>query len=115
MDSCPSVALDKLPVYHLLPILAVLLSCGHLPTRKWIEATHNTLNMPLSKLQVLMVVNHTKSGLAWSRAGTVSMLPTVIFQSICSTYQKIIFVVHLLNARGIRLHLSIAQRKQSHS
>lgn len=115
MGSCPSVALDKLPVYHLLPILAVLLSCGHLPTRKWIEATHNTLNMPLSKLQVLMVVNHTKSGLAWSLAGTVSMLPTVIFQSICSTYQKIIFVVHLLNARGIRLHLSIAQRKQSHS
>lgn len=37
---CPLAAPGELPELHTLPMLAVLLSGGHLPTRKWIEATH---------------------------------------------------------------------------
>ena len=70
--------------------------------------------MPLSKLQVLMIVNDTKSGLAWSLVGTVSVLPTVTSELIHPTSQYITFVVHLLNARGIYLYLYVAQKKEGH-
>lgn len=62
-----------------------------------------------------MIVNDTKSGLAWSLVGTVSVLLTGTFALICPTSQYITFVVHLLKARGIYLYLYIAQRKQIHS
>lgn len=40
VGSCPLAAPGELPVLHTLPMLAVLLSGRHLPTRKWMEATH---------------------------------------------------------------------------